>query len=225
MRVKFPGFTISPPPELTAHLNLPTGMTGPARTLGDYLDHYGTLDELVDPVFEQTIEGGYIDQGRAAALTAWLDEHPLVTALYPYRQLRQALAVASAEGAWTEEAEKGLLQFFAALPDAEALVKLPEELFGDMFAAIFDEQEGPVSLAGAPIEVTGPCLCGSHTAMYRIAEQAGGWRARNLQTCGYLFVARSHIEARVMSSKIASAVAGRMRYGAPQIVAEEYFPS
>lgn len=220
MRVKSPGFTISLPSELTSHLDLPTGMTEPAKTLSDYLDHYRTLDELVDPVFEQAIEGGYIDQPRAAALAVWLDQHPLITALYPYRQLRQALTIGTAEGGWSDDVERGLLQFFAALPDIEALVELPKELFGDMFAAIFDEQEGPVSLAGAPIEVTGPCLCGSHTAMYRMAEQAGGWRARNLQTCGYLFVARSHIEARVMS-----AVAGRMRYGAPQIVAEEYFPA
>lgn len=225
MRENFPGFTISLPPELAEKLNIPQGMREPAKTIDDYLDHYRTLDELVDHEFEKAIEGGYIDQARAADLANWLDKHPLITALYPYRQLRQALAIATVEGGWSDEVERGLLQFFAALPDAFELVQLPEELFGDMYAAIFDKPTEPIALAGRSVEVTGPCLVGSHNAMYRIAELLGGGHNNNYLQFGYLFVADSHIEARIVSSKIASAVASRMRYGGPLILSEEYFPT
>lgn len=190
----------------------------------DYSDYYRPLDELIVPVFEQAIEGGYIDQQRATALAAWLDQQPRISALYPFRQLRQALAKATAEGGWSDEVERGLLQFFAALPDAFQLVQLPEELFGDMYAAIFDKPATPLDMSGRYVEVTGPCAVGSHNAMYRIAELLGGRRNKALLRFGYLFVARSHIEARIISSKIAAAVASRMKFGGVQILAEEFFP-
>lgn len=225
MREKFPGFTISLPPELTANLNIPQGMSEPAKTIDDYVDYYRTLDELVDPVFEKAIEGGYIDQSRATDLASWLDQHPLITALYPYRQLRQALAIATTESGWSDAVESGLLQFFAALPDAFELVQLPEELFGDMYAAIFDEPSGPVDLRGQSIEVTGPCEKGSHNAMIERAIAWGSFCSYSYQRSGCLFVARSHIEIKAVSSKIAAFAAGRMKYGsAVKILAEEHYP-
>ena len=184
----------------------------------DYGDYHHPLDELVVPVFEQAIEGGYIDQPRAAALATWLDQQPRISALYPFRQLRQALSKATAEGGWSDEVERGLLQFFAALPNAFELVKLPAELFGDMYAAIFDQPTAPLDMTGRYVEVTGPCAVGSHNAMYRIAEQLGGKQNKALLRFGYLFVARPHVEARIVSSKIASAVASRMKYGGVQIL-------
>lgn len=223
MREKFQGFAIS----LTAEPDGPgvqqeTLQT--AKTLSDYFNHYHDLNELVDPVFEKTIEGGYIDLPRAAALAAWLDRHPLICALYPYRQLHQALAVATAEGGWSEETERGLLQFFAALPDAFELVQLPAELFGDMYTAIFDQPSAPLEMAGHYVEVTGPCSAGSHTAMYRIAEQHGARRSKGFLRSGYMFVARSHIEERIVSSKIEAAVASRMKHGGLLILSEDHFP-
>lgn len=190
----------------------------------DYSDYYRPLDELIVPVFEQAIEGGYIDQARAVTLAAWLDQQPQISALYPYRQLRQALSKATAECGWSDEVERGLLQFFAALPDAFQLVQLPEELFGDMYAAIFDKPTAPLGMSGRYVEVTGPCAVGSHSAMYRIAELLGGKRNKALLRFGYLFVARSHVDARIVSSKIAAAVASRMKFGGVQILAEEFFP-
>ena len=217
--------TISLPDELKTRFNIHDGMREPAKSIDDYLEHYHSLNELIDPVFEQAIAGGFIDQQRAAALTTWLDQHPLITALYPYRQLRQALTKATAEGGWSEAVERGLLQFFAALPDAFELVQLPEELFGDMYAAIFDKPSEPIEMAGRYVEVTGPCLVGSHTTMYRMAEQLGARRSKGFLRFGYLFVARSHVESRIVSSKIAGAVASRMQDGGLQILSEELFPS
>lgn len=210
---------------LSYGVDISDGQHEPAETIDDYLEQYHSLNELIDPVFEQAIDDGYINQSRAAALASWLDQHPLITALYPYRQLRHALAVATAEGGWSDAVERGLLQFFAALPDAFELVQLPEELFGDMYAAIFDVPSGPVDLRGQSIEVTGPCEKGSHNAMIERAIAWGGFSSYGFPHSGFLFVARSHIESKAVSSKIAAFVAGRMKYGsAVKIIAEEHYP-
>lgn len=200
-------------------------LSEPAQTIEDYLDRHLDLNELVDSVFEQTIEGGYIDQSRAVELAAWLDQHPLITELYPYRQLRQALAKATAEGGWSAEVERGLLQFFGARKDAFELIQLPAELFGDMYEVIFDDPSEPVDLHGQSIEVTGPCKNGSHNAMIERAIAAGSFCICGWPRNGYLFVARSHIESRSVSNKIAVFVAARMKYGpAVKILAEEHYP-
>ena len=224
MREQFQGVTIPLPTDLNSP-STPQGVNESAKTIDDYLEHYHSLNELIDPVFEKTIDSGHIDQQRAATLAAWLDQHPLITALYPYRQLRQALAIATTEGGWSDAVERGLLQFFAALPDAFELVQLPEELFGDMYAAIFDQPSEPLDLAGQCIEVTGPCGNGSHNAMIERAIAWGSFCSYGFPHGGYLFVARSHIESRAISNKISVFVAARMKYGsAVKILAEEHYP-
>lgn len=223
MREKFPGATISLPERFAAHTNPAPAMQRPARCLADYLEHYASLDEIVDPEFERTVDGGYINQARAAVLADWMDKHPLISALYPYRQLRKALAIAAAS--WTDNVERGLLQFFATIPDIEALQDLPPDLFGDMYSSIFDTPSAPVSLFNEYLEVTGPCEKGSHNAMIERAVADGALYAKDRLRHGYLFVAKSHIEGRVLSSKITSATYQRMRHGAAlSIVAENHYP-
>lgn len=208
-----PGFTISLP-------GSPAEPPAEFSSLADYLDHYDHLDELVEPVLERAIEGGFINPERAAVLAAWFQQNPLIAEIYPYRQLCRALDIALADGGWTEEIERGLLQFFAAQSELEHLMDLPINLFGDMYLELFDHPDGVLPMEGMPIEVTGPCLCGSHRQMYRMAEQLGGVQAKSVMYKGYLFVARSHIENRVFSSKIMEIVHARRR-GRPLLILDE----
>ena len=200
--------------------------------IDDYFDHYENLHELTDQVFWSAVEDGYIDQARAVNLAAWLERHPLISALYPYRQLKRALVTATAPGCWTSDREIALLRFIAVFClqkepglHSEELLDLPPDLFGDMYEALFDAPEEPIDLSNQYLEVTGPCERGSHKAMIERAIAAGGLYDKNHLRSGYLFVAKEHIQKRVMSSKMVFAILTRLRHGPSiHIVPEDCYP-
>lgn len=201
-------------------------------SINEYFDHYDNLHHLTDQVFWAAIEGGYIDQARASTLASWLDKHPLIAAIYPYRQLRQALAITSAPGGWNIDHEIVLLRFIAVFClqknpglNGEELLDLPPDLFGDMYQAVFDAPTDPINFTDQYLEVTGPCEKGSHNAMVERAIAAGGLYSKKDLRSGYLFVANDHIQERVMSSKIVFAALARLRHGPTiQILSEDYYP-
>lgn len=207
-------------------------MTQNITCIDDYFDAHDTLFDLTVPVFAQAVEGGYIDQQRAIELVAWLDSNPLIAAIYPYTQLHRALSLALSLNGWTSEAENALLRLITCVcteldagPNEDELLNLPQRLFGDMYEALFDIPTAPVDLNGWQVEVTGPCTKGSHREMTERAIQAGALPRKGTLRYGYLFVARAHIENRVLSSKILNAIFMRMKYGpAMRVMAEDHFP-
>lgn len=200
-------------------------------TIDAYLDRYDNLSELTDVIFQNAIEGGFINLTRCAELGAWFEVNPLIAALAPYPCLIGALKKCAHTGHWNNDTELAMLRFIAVFgPNRDSyytenqLNQLPVELFGDVYLGIFDHPDTSIDLQGQTIEVTGPCLIGSHNVLYKAAEVFGGKRARGVMRSGYLFVAQSHIDSRIISSKIMEAVHMRLKYGKLKIVSEEYFP-
>lgn len=197
-----------------------------------YFDVYDTLFDLTDPIFRTAVEGGYINQKRAYQLATWLNEHPLLCAIYPYSPLRTALGKVVEPDGWNSEAEQALLRFIVAFCverdlgiNGEELLEMPKHLFGDMYEALFDAPTEPIDLNGWQVEVTGPCTKGSHREMAKRAMQGGALPRKGVLRYGYLFVARPHIENRVLSSKIINAIFMRMKYGpAMRVMSEDHFP-
>jgi len=228
--------SIEPPERLRESLGISAArrvnLDQPFLSIDEYLDHYGTLQQLTDQVFQSAIEGGYIDQSRAAALGDWLDRHPLIAGIYPYPQLRRALAIATAPDCWTSDREIALLRFITVFClqkafglNCEELLDLPRDLFGDMYEALFDVPAATIDFSNQYLEVTGPCEKGSHNAMVERAIAAGGLCRKGSQRSGYLFVANDHIQKRVMSNKIAFAIFARLKHGPSiQILPEDYYP-
>lgn len=201
-------------------------------SIEEYLDAYGSLTELTDPVFAAAVQDGYITRERAELLAEWFNRHPMIASIYPYSQLKQALRTAAAENCWNEAVENSLLVFIGLFclqrdfySGAEHILNAPSTLFGDLYMAMFHAPTAPIDVRGLTIEVTGPCEQGTHKAMIERAEAAGAhYNKRGPFSC--LFVANAHIAQRVVSQKMLMAIFAGMRFGRPAlIVSENHFPA
>lgn len=179
-----------------------------------------------------SISDGALTAHRANDLLFLLDTNPDVSSIFPNNVLADALKRILDEGAWTPAAEHDLLLFmfcFYSEPDqfeqaAQEVLNSPGGFVGDLYPWIFDKPPEPISLAGKICDFTGSFACGTRKQCFSIVELQGGASSKNRAQTDILFVARKHVDARVISSTMVLTMIHRQRYGTPLMMPEEHFP-
>lgn len=197
----------------------------PDRDPDDALVYEDTLQAV-----EQAVGGGFLTQDAGLVLRDWFESHPEVTASAPGVGALRALRRMSEPGGWTPEAECDLLRYLTAhylerdehyaMQAIQDLYSEPHQLFGDLYADLFDTPPEPFDIAGKLVAFTGAFVGGSRRVCFDAARQLGATPSEVRPYTDCLFVADKHADGRVFSSKILMAVGARLRMGNPRIYRE-----
>lgn len=192
-------------------------------------------DDIFTPIQDAAlgaIGDGAITPARANNLVWALETNPHLASVFPNNVLLCGLLRVLEPGSWTDSSEHDLLVFIFAFysetqdieDSLQAMMAEPLPLFGDIYPAIFDTPDAPISLTGKICDFTGSFACGTRRKCFEMAACGGGAASEGGPGTDYLFVAEKHVADRVISGAIRDALRRRRDTGMPKIYAERHFP-
>ncbi|MCJ8168632.1 hypothetical protein [Atopomonas sediminilitoris] len=133
-------------------------------------------------------------------------------------------------GDWTPDNEEAFLRLCTAgfLDDdyghlgdeLRDLFEEPNPFLGDIYAELFDNLTDHDALQGRFVQFTGSFVSGSRRSCWDTVRKLSGVPVEAVYDLDYLFVANTHINNRIVSSKIEAAINIRSRRGQLKILRE-----
>lgn len=190
-----------------------------------------SFSRIQEAVLVSILDGG-LTAHRAEDVSFLLASNPEVSSIFPNNVLADGLKRILEEGGWTPDTEHDLLLFmfcfYSELEEfenaARDLIKNPSCFLGDIYPWFFDHPTSPISLTGKICDFTGTFALGSRKKCFSVLERQGGAPSKRIHETDITFVARKHIDARVLSSTMLMTMIHRQRYGSPLMMSEDHFP-